>query len=114
MTDRERDAIAYYLPHDADPSLECGEYYYLQYTRNNPRVIRVFALDILPVKDGTEYGIYQRHGGRLQWVDTGYGDHCRGCRMGDLYDNKDDCRDQTHGAVENWPYYRHLQQEEGR
>lgn len=103
------DDISYYLPHDPDPTLDLNEYYWLQYTNGatgNPRVIRVYALDILPHKDGTEYGIYQMRGGRLQWVDVGYGDDTRGARMGDLYDNKQDCRDQTHGAVDWWPSLR--------
>ena len=32
MTDQMRDQIAYYLPHDPDPTLDIGEYYWLQYT----------------------------------------------------------------------------------
>lgn len=106
MTDRMKEEIAYYLPHDPDPTLEPGEYYYLQYTMGKPRVIRVYALDILPVKDGTEYGCYQQRGGRLCWVDGGYGDMFRGIRMHDLYDNKEDCRDQTHMCCNWWEQLR--------
>lgn len=112
MTDRLRDQISYYLPHDPDPSLEFSEYYYLQYTMGNPRVIRVHALDVLPIKDGTEYGIYTKHGSRLVRVDAGYDSPFRGVRMGDLYDNKEDCRDQTHGGAEWWPELREAQREE--
>lgn len=114
MTDRLREQIEYYLPHDPDPTLRDSEYYYLQYTNGvtgNPRVIRVFALDILPHKDGIEYGIYQERGGRLFRVDAGWGDPFRGAPIGDLYDNKQDCKDQTHGAV-NWPELRKAQKKE--
>lgn len=115
MTDRTRDQIAYYLPHDPDPTLEENEYYYLQYTNGatgNPRVIRVYALDILPHKDGVEYGLYQMKGARLQRVDTGWGNPSRGAPMGDLYDNKQDCKDQTHGAVSWWQGLREEQKKE--
>ena len=113
MTDHEREQIAYYLPHEADPGLDSGEYYYLQYTAGKERVIHVYALDILPLHDGTEYGIYQQRGGRLQWIDAGWGDSTRGVRMGDLYDNKEDCRAQTHGGVSWWPELREKQKAEG-
>ena len=112
MTDRQLADIKYYLPNDPDPTLEQGEYYYLQYTTGDPRVIRVFALDILPQKDGIEYGIYQRRGARLAWVDGGYDNRCRGVRMGDLYDNKADCKDQTHMACNWWESLRALQLKE--
>ena len=115
MTDQIREQIAYYLPHDPDPTLDINEFYWLQYTNGatgNPRVIRVYALDILPHKNGTEYGIYQMRGGRLQWVDAGWGNNTRGTTMGDLYDNKQDCKDQTHGAVNWWQELRKAQMEE--
>ena len=115
MTDQMRDQIAYYLPHDPDPTLDIGEYYWLQYTNGqtgNPRVLRVYALDILPARDGTEYGIYQKKGARLQLIDSGYGNPNRGTRMGDLYDNKQDCKDQTHCGIDYWPSLREAQQEE--
>jgi len=115
MTDRDREDIAYYLPHDRDPTLDTGEYYYLQYTMGktgNPRVIRVYALDILPHKDGTEYGIYQYRRGRYHRIDAGYGDFSRGVRMGDLYDNKQDCRDQTHMGCHWWEELRKKQMED--
>ena len=112
MTERDREEIEYYIPHEPDPTLEPGEYYYLQYTTGGERVIRVFALDILPHHDGTEYGIYQQRGGRLAWIDAGYGDPNRGVRMGDLYDNKEDCKAQTHCGAEWWPGLREIQKHE--
>ena len=115
MTDQMRDQIAYYLPHAPDSTLEDNEYYYLQWTNGatgNPRVIRVYALDIFFCKDGTEYGIYQMQRGKLKRIDVGYGSDLRGARMGDLYDNKEDCRDQTHCGTHWWPELRKAQQEE--
>lgn len=38
----------------------------------------------------------------------------RGVRMGDLYDNKQDCKDQTHGAMHEWEALRKLQREEAK
>lgn len=114
MTDRQKDMIDYYLPNDPDPTLEDGEYFFLQYTLGNPRVIRVMALDIFPCQDGIEYGIYQRQGGQMKRIDAGWGDPMRGVRMGDLYDNKQDCKDQTHGAMHEWEALRKLQREEAK
>lgn len=112
MTEQERMDIEYYIPGEPDPSLEDGEYYYLQCTTGGERVIRVWPLDILPHKDGNQYGIYQRKGGRFVWVDVGYGDRNHGCRKGDLYDNKEDCRNQTHCGVSWWESLRKKQRDE--
>lgn len=102
MSMSREDLRAYYCPHEPDPTLEDEEYYYLQSTQAGERVIRVFALDVLPHRDGTEYGIYQRRGTRLVRVDTGYGETDRGARKSDLYDNAQDCRDRTHMMYEDW------------
>ena len=110
MDERTRLMIETYIPGPRDETLGDGEYYYLQ----NNRVIRVWALDILPYRHGTEYGIYQQRGGRLVRVDTGWGDPNRGVNMGELYDNKDDCRNGTHGWVEGWENLRKIQEQESR
>lgn len=113
MDDRTRRMIEAYIPHPRDPSLQEGEYFYCRETMGGPRIIRVFALDILPHKDGTEYGIYQSRGGRLMWVDTrGDGDPSRGVHMYELYDNKEDCRDRTHNVFDDWEWLREQQQKE--
>ena len=107
MDDRTRRMIEAYLPSPPDTTLEDGEYYYKQETARGPRIIRVFPLDILPHRYGTEYGIYQRKGAQLVRVDTsGYGDPSRGVRFGYLYDNKEDCRDGTHDWVDEWEHLR--------
>ena len=109
MTDRERQMIEYYIPHPRDPELEDGEYYYLQYTSSGERVIKVVPLDVLPYDDGTEYGIYQKRGTQYRRIDAGYDDPLRGVRMHDLYDNRQDCRDQTHMSWDHWEELRRLQ-----
>lgn len=112
MDDRTRQMIEAYIPHPRDTSLEDGEYFYLQGTLGGDRVIRVFALDILPHRDGTEYGIYQKKGARLVRIDSGWGDPNRGVTMGYLYDNAQDCRDQTHNSISWWEDYRIAQEED--
>ena len=111
MTDRQKQDIEYYIPGEPDKCLAEGEYYYLQNKTGTERVIRVFPLDVFPVKDGTQYGLYTKKGGRLCWVDTGWGDTLHGVYMGDLYDNKDDCRNQTHMGCSWWEQLRKIQQE---
>lgn len=113
MDDRTRQMIEAYIPHPRDPSLEAGEFFFCQETMGGPRIIRVFALDILPYRDGTEYGIYQSRGTRLVRVDArGDGDPSRGVHMHELYDNKEDCRDRTHSCYDNWEWLREQQQKE--
>jgi hypothetical protein len=112
MTERERRDIEYYLPGDPDPELEDGEYYYLQNVSGTERVIRVYPLDIFPMKDGVQYGLYRKKGGRLCWVDTGWGDdRTKGVYRGDLYDNREDCRNQTHMGCSWWESLRRIQKE---
>ena len=109
QTQRE---IDYYLPNPPDPNLDQNEFYWLQEGMSS-RVIKVYALDILPVRDGTEYGIYTKRGGRLVKVDAGYGDPFKGVRMCDLYDNKIDCRNHEHNTCDNWQRLREIQRKEG-
>ena len=109
MTDRERLMIQEYLPNPPDPTLDVEEFYFLQ----NNRVIRVYALDCLPHKHDTCYGIYKKQGGHLVhvndgWDDTGF----HGVYRHELYDNKEDCKNQTHSWCDNWEYLRELQQKE--
>lgn len=110
LTERERKMIADYLPHPPDETLEDGEYYFLQETSGGERLIRVYALDVLPLKDGTEYGIYQKRGNRLVRIGD---DPLRGVRMGNLYDNAQDCRERVHWWVDEWEELRRRQREAG-
>ena len=114
MTDRERLMIQEYLPNPPDPTLGVGEYYYLQSTRKGEQVIKVTIVHIFPGRshEPTEYGIYQVCANGLKWVDVGYGDHFRGCTMRELYDNKEDCKNQAHMFCYEWEELRELQQKE--
>ncbi len=112
MDDRTRQMIDAYIPGEPDPELNEGEYYYRQSTMGGERIIKVYPLDILPIKSGSEYGIYQKVGSRLKWVDVGYGDHNRGCQFWELDDNKTDCKNMTHIGVDEWEHLRKIQQEE--
>lgn len=111
MTDRERRMIEAYLPNPPDPTLEDGEYYFLQ----NDRVIKVYPLDVFPTihDHETRYGIYKKSGCHLVRVDDGWGDGpFHGVYFGQLYDNKQDCKDQTHSWVPEWEQLRELQKKE--
>lgn len=114
MTDRERLMIQEYLPNPPDLTLGCEEFYYRQSTMKGEQVIKVQVINIFPgtLHGDMEYGIYQVFGNSLRWVDTGWGDRNRGCHRSELYDNKEDCRNQTHMWCENWEHLRKLQQEE--
>ena len=113
LDDRIIRMINSYLRNPPDATLELSEYYYRRETSRGPQVIRVFALDALPYKDGTEYLLYQQRGHRWYWVDAyGAGDRNRGAVMADLYDNYQDCKDQTHRFYNNWEMLREKQQEE--
>lgn len=106
--------IEEYLPHPPDPDRPEDAYYYLQNTSAGPRVLTVYIRDIMAVSGGrNEYGIYQKRGGRFVRVDAGYGDPLRGVMMHDLYDNRQDCRDQTHRFCDTWESLRRIQMREG-
>ena len=105
--------IEAYLPNPPDDTLDMSEYYYRRETTRGPQVIRVFVRDVLPHEDVIEYGLYQRRGSRLCWIDTrGDGDRLRGARMAELYDNYQDCKDQTHYLYDNWELLRSRQRGE--
>ena len=112
IDERTQREIDYYLPNPPDPDLGENEFYWLQEGMTS-RVIRVFALDIMPKRYGVEYGIYQKRGGRLVKLDTGYGDPFKGVPMCDLYDNKIDCKNHEHNTCDNWQHLREIQRKEG-
>ena len=114
MDERTKLMIKTYIPNPPDPDLEPGAYYWLQYMMNGKaRVITVYPLDVLPAKDGTEYGIYQMKAGRLVRIDTSNQCFGYGVRKHDLYDNRQDCQDQTHGMCDEWESLREIQRREG-
>ena len=111
MTDRQRKMIEAYLPGEPDPTLEFGEYFMLD---SADRVIRVRATEMAyygrsdeeirrPVRpNGT--GVFNAPGGVTGmdgWVFMSF-----------LYDNKEDCKHNTHAWYHDWENLRLLQQEE--
>ena len=114
IDERTQMMIDGYLPNPPDPELGFNEFYWLQYTMDGKsRVLKVQAMDVFPLKDGTEYGIYRLKGNHLVRIDAGYGDPYRGVRKHDLYDNKQDCRNQTHMCCDDWEHLREIQRKEG-
>lgn len=113
-----RQEIACYLPHYPDPELDYGEYYFLQNTKSGSRVIKVFVRSIYPGRHNRkEYEIIQeRKNDKWARIDArGDGDRDRGAYMAELYDNKEDCRNQTHMIADDWEKLRELQmKEEGK
>lgn len=114
MDDRTRQMIEAYIPSPPDPELDFGEYYYRQSTMRGEQVIKVRVTAIFPGErhQPDEYEIYQIRSDGLRWVDVGWGDRSRGAFKSQLYDNKEDCRNQTHTWDENWEQLRKIQQEE--
>lgn len=115
IDDQTRKLIKEYLPNPPDPELGFEEFYYLQCTARGEQVIKVKVKYILPGDDhgGIEYGIYQVCENGLRWVNVGWGDRNRGCYRSQLYDNREDCRNQAHMWVRDWERLREIQREEG-
>ena len=106
MTDREKELIEAYIPSPRDTTLGDFEYYAQDL---NGRIQRVEITDIFPTADGgTLYRVVQtnsRH--RVKgWCD--YDAYA----MSDLYDNKQDCKDETHLGYNYWERLREIQQKE--
>ena len=108
MTDREKLMIETYLPHPKDPALGWDEYY-VQDTAG--RVQHVRLTDVFPGKPGQEIEYGVRRVSDNRYIDCGLGDF-RGFTMADLYDNKQDCKDRTHGGYSFWEHLRHVQKVE--
>lgn len=114
LTERQKRMIESYLPSPRDQSLEEGEYYVLYYGRSREYVRKVRIANIFPITEGwssyTEYDVYDVKSGAR--VDSGWGSRFRGFRMHALYDNKEDCRNQTHIMYDDWEQLRKLQEAE--
>ena len=110
-----RQLIEFNLPNPPDPDLGSAEFYYRQSTMKGEQVIKVRVTSIFPgaLHQPPEYEIYQIRADGLRWVDVGFGDRFRGAFKSQLYDNKQDCRDQTHQWKEDWEDLREIQKKEG-
>ncbi len=107
MTDYEKKMVEGYIPSPPDPTLEAGEYYILD---DYDRVQKVFIRDINPDmrNDRTVYGVRYCSTGNRYNGGYGYGH----TPMSSLYDNKQDCRDQTHMMYDYWEHLRELVKKE--
>lgn len=107
MTEMQKKQIEAYIPHPRDTTLGRGEYYWMDAV---DRVQRVRVRDIMPggIGEAETYGCVYVYTGRdvLDYMGR-YGK----THKGDLYDNKEDCRDRTHAAVDWWEKLRELQEE---
>ena len=113
MTDRDRQLISVYLPNPRDPELGRDEFYVLD-MRDRP--VKVRLRSIAP----------GRHGSMIYRVVTDSGRTVHGIHecdpellgggwyhMSALYDNKEDCRNDTHPVCETWETLRKKQEAEG-
>lgn len=103
MTEREKQLIEGYIPSPRDTTLKDFEYYVKDL---NGRVQKVEITDILPFGETTLYRVVQADT-RKQIKNFRKYDAFLMC---DMYDNKTDCRDNTHIAYDNWEYLRKIQQ----
>lgn len=106
MTEHEKRMIEEYIPSPPDKALEWEEFY------------------VMDVWDRVQKGCanqigFDRYGNEIRQIVNGRGiinaistDNCGWTRMKDLYDNKEDCKNQTHFSYDNWQELRELQEKE--
>ena len=115
IDEQTKKMIDWYIPSPPDPDLDFMEYYYRQSTMKGEQVIKVRVTSIFQgeLNKPAEHEIYQIRSDGLRWVDVGWGSRFRGAYKSQLYDNKQDCRDQTHIWCEDWERLREIQKKEG-
>lgn len=107
MTEMQKKQIEAYIPHPRDTTLGPGEYYWMDAADRVQRV-RVRHIMLGWIGEPQKYGCVYVYTGKDVLDCTGrYGQ----VHKGDLYDNKEDCRDRTHAAVDWWERLRELQEE---
>lgn len=105
MTDRERQLIEAYIPHPRDASLDDFDYYVKDVVG---RIFKVHIVGIYPhLDDDTHYSVYTDNGKRITdfTSDSNF-------PMRHMYDNKQNCKDETHNWFNNWEKLRELQRED--
>lgn len=108
MTDREREMIEFYIPSPRDETLGKDEYYVKD---TADRIRKVYLRDFFPHGEYIEHGVYEVGTDRRIYADYDKNPY-RGFRMCFLYDNKEDCRDNTHSWYDGWEELRRIQREE--
>ena len=109
MTDKQRQMIADYLPHPRDPELAFGEYY-VKDTADRVRKARITTILPGELFEDNTYLVREVSTGKR--IDAGYGDDWHGFTKAKLYDNKQDCKDETHYFYSDWEDLRELQMKE--
>ena len=103
MTEREKELIEAYIPNKKDISLEEDEYYVL--TANNT-IQKGSIRDIgCGARDEILYRLRNNRGIVYSWASDNLGF----VAMRHLYDNKQDCKNQTHFAYDDWEKLRKLE-----
>lgn len=105
MTEREKQLIEAYIPSPKDTSLGVFEYYAQD---SSGRVQRVEIVEILPYRETTYYSIVQV---KTRKRIRGWREY-EAFAMGDLYDNKEDCKNDTHLGYDYWENLRKIQERE--
>lgn len=107
MTDREKQLIDAYIPSPRDPELDVFDYYVKD---TADRIFKVHIAGIYPTGglDGeNHYSVFTERGKRItDFTEDG------NFPMRHLYDNKQDCRDETHNWYNDWEALRELQRKE--
>lgn len=102
ITDKERQLIKAYIPTPRDKSLGPFDYYVKDISG---RVYKVFISGIYPYLDETRYSVFTDGGKRVTDF-TSDGNF----PMRHIYDNKQDCIDETHNYYDDWEQLRKLQE----
>lgn len=90
-----------YILRDRDPELEDGEYYVKD---TAGRVVKGRLVNILPCNtsycsEGVTYGLVNAKG---QHISAGTGSDFIGFTKSEMYDNRDDCREDAHIMFSRW------------
>ena len=102
LTEREQELIETYIPHERDKNLDEDEYYVL--TANNTiqkGVVRDLAFN---ARGDDLYRLWNKRGIVHCWASDNMGYVTKR----HMYDNKQDCEDQTHFAYDDWEKLREL------
>lgn len=108
MTERERRLIDFYIPTPPDPTLGFMDFYMQD---SADRVIRVHATSIAADDDGEYRRVWRKNGNGVFNASGEVSGHPGWYYVWALYDNKEDCRNNSHCLCGNWERLRELQQQ---
>lgn len=110
MTEREKELIATYIPSQRDKSLGDFEYYVEDLSG---RIQRVEITNILPSLDDDNETVYLVVQSTTRKRVKGWQKY-DGFTKSYLYDNKQDCKENTHNCYSNWERLREIQEKGGK